>query len=285
MERPEYFPTRADFDTEDDWARYLHEGGFGPEIDGRGRLVPHRSQGRYSRLRNGIYGWEPGDARATRAGPSTTSGLTEYDAIKLFYALAFAAWKGVYLNTHITVTWSLAGLTSDTAVTMAHQQLMDALRRWVQRGGSRDAHFVWVLERGKTHGLHGHIMMHLAGGEAGELRRWIHKHVERRMGRKVPKETTKVRPELGRAASAQWDHWAPYFLKGSDGTWQLLSIEHKDQGVITGKRAGVSRSLDEAAQRRTTFPRSSANLRTIRGNPFDGRFNDGEWMEQMTSVI
>lgn len=279
MEKPEYALTRDDFETQEDWARYLHEGGFGQEIDGRGRLVPHQSRGHYSQLRNAIYGGEPGPANATRSGPSTTTGVTAYDAQKLYFAMAFAAWHSSYLNCHIVVTWSLVGVVADKDVATAHQRLMDLIRRWLQRGGS-EGQFVWVIERGRKRGLHSHILLRMNPSEAFELRQWLYRAVARISHKDaVPKTTIFVRPSALFNGEAQWKFWGKYFLKGSDGTWLLRSLTHTKEGVFTGKRVGVSRSLDELMQRGSPdFPRYRASLRTIVGDPFDGRFDGGQFL-------
>lgn len=276
MEKPEYILTRADFDCDEAWARHCHMGGLDPEIDGRGRLVPHLGQGPYGQLRNGIHGWTPGRARPTRRGPSKTNGITLYDVKKFYRGLAFAAWKSCFLNSHVTVTWSLVGVRSDLAMTNAHQRLVDLMHRWLDRHNPGRAYFVWVIERGSLHGLHSHIMVHLHPADVAAFRTWLGKAVARiSRNANVPKAVY-VRVELSRGSEAQWKHWAPYFLKGSDGTWALSGFKHSDEGPLTGKRVGVARSLDEAAQRRTAFPRGRANIATIEGDPFDGRFDGGE---------
>lgn len=286
MERPEYELTRADFHHYDDWCRYLHESGIGPEHDSRGRLKPRMELGHYGKLLNTIDGTDPGPARATRNGPSTSKGITQDGVQMLYRAMAFASWRSRFLNVHATVSWSTVAVVRDADVMRAHQILVDLMRRWL-KGSSNDAHYVWVLERGEKLGLHSHILIHLQPGELNAFKKWLHRAVERIAGRplleKKDSKTIFVRQESTLNSRAQWE-WGKYLLKGTDGTWQLQSVSRSDEGVIVGKRVGASHSLNDLAQRRAGFPRSAANIRTIEGDAFDGRFDNGEWVGKMATI-
>lgn len=257
MDHPEHHLTRTDFDTAEDWARHCHEGGVPPEYDGRGRMIVEHGHGPYSELRRAIFGVQPGVAKATRRGLTTTNGLSRYGFEALIYASAYSCWRGRFMSCHLVITWSMMGITTDPAVTHLNQEFADALRRWLQRETLFEGYF-WVLERSGKRGLHSHFLAAVPPNRKRALEAWVIKWLSKKTGR-VPLQSTETKAVFVRAEwvknSREQRIWLKYIIKGGDGTYSMPGVPLRAQGGITGKRYGIARCLDEYAQRCAGFPR------------------------------
>lgn len=255
--------TRADFDTAEQWHRYRHEGGLEPFERGPAGDGVRGASGHYGELTRAIYGATRREFQRVWQGWGESRNVSFEKVQWVFRAIAFANCLGRVLSTRFDVTWSTVGVTSDRDVADAQRELLDWLRRWLDRHADWAA-FVWVLERGPEKGLHSHILLHCPDGMGEKLRQDAEAALTRIAGRPLVNEpsrkTFKIQPR-GADIVSQWKRFR-YMMKGidPDGGWsdgdepsgffrhtERLHIDAAPQGDISVKRVGVSRALDKAS--------------------------------------
>lgn len=161
------------------------------------------------------------------------------------------------LNTAVTIYWAVAsGPGGGGGVWRDKQKLLfTRLRHWLQR---RDSPWVaiWTVENGQlSKGVHTHMAIHVPDDiPLEDVVAYLHQQVGNMPGVLEVKPT---RPPGG------FPVWQTYMLKGMNPElWDAYGVPkkwRKGEGLVTGKRCGVSRSIDAAARAR----RLSAPARPI----------------------
>jgi hypothetical protein len=269
-------PRRSDFRTREAYLQALYEAGEAP-VDAQGRArFDFVGEGPYARWFQAVAG----PARPPRV-KRVSDGLDARDYMKLYKAVALANLHGVNLNTYATITWSLQGVTADEAVAEVHCRFLDLYRRWCcadsSPGWPKLRHAViWTLERGSRRGVHSNLLLHVPERARFKFTAWARRAIKGLTGQplvmpdsmKAQGEATLFAAPLvggrGRpsAVDQQWQV-LKYITKGitEQGLAKILADQSASylvedyaqgrlagEGRIVGKRCGVSRSLDAAAQ-------------------------------------
>jgi len=167
------------------------------------------------------------------------------------------------LNAHLTVHWENAG---HDGVQNRQGRMLECARHWLTRRGHQLT-AAWVIERGMYSGLHTHTMLHiprtLLKPFAAKLPDWI--GVPALDRENWPKDGTKSHTIACGEAPGDSPLWQldrvydgltlrRYLLKAAPDQYSRHSISHQDQGIVIGKRIGVSNNIaykarQDAAQR------------------------------------
>jgi hypothetical protein len=206
-----------------------------------------------------------------------SSTITPDEFRRAFTAVATANLMGWVLNSFVTVSWRLGGISTDALAADCHDGLLGLMRCWFRdrRRGTACPRFaaIWVKEVGRTLGMHSHLLVHVPHTLRFEFRTWlvraVHKIVEapdilsspeRQGGRLVH-----VSANFDRETRDQWNVFR-YLMKGLDPEAVLMfttdrahvrhlarefgGIDSRPQGVIFGKRVGNSTDIGPSALRR-----------------------------------
>ena len=188
-------------------------------------------------------------------------------ALELVEAARWAIAAGVPFNRHLTVHWTMGGIT-DRDASAATGRLIKLIGDWVRKRGGRFAH-AWVREMGRRKGSHVHILLHIPKGIRLDhmTRRWVSSLVG-----KIKKGTLKTRTIGGTANAAfsgsDWyeDNLAAlvaYLLKGvSVEAGEALGLDQAAAGGwIIGKRISISQSLRPAGRGRVILSANHSGKR------------------------
>jgi hypothetical protein len=182
---------------------------------------------------------------------STT--ISDRHALNLIEAAEFADRKGWPLNHFLTINLTIAGI----AMADAHAFITGLLKRagdWLRTEDVPLVH-LWVLENPPGHGLNVHILLHVPSRLRRSFfllqRRWI-----RAAGASRKRRAVMSKPVGHRYRARDKVHHAralgglmKYFIKGAEpDTCEELDTRHEPQGVIVGKRSGVSESIGRKAR-------------------------------------
>jgi hypothetical protein len=259
--------TRDDYDDAEEYARYLRQSGLDLRDEhGNPVWVPIHGNGEQARLHRAIHGKGKRQYQRAWEGYGQTEHLHGRHFMNLYNAVAFANCQGWVLNTFISISWSTVGITTDLLVERAHRRFIERMRKWLMERGLPLA-WVWVLERGDTYGLHGHIHVAVPKLHHADFTRWARKCVSRIAGRPLVDTATSTTVDFNcrtdRDVAGQWWRFQ-YYGKGADPTlglrdtddkhiWRPLNevagLTLKPQGLVKTKRAGVSRALDAKARK------------------------------------
>lgn len=262
--------TRADFDSDEDWARYLRRSCLPMEDeDGQATWVYIGGSGPEASLHRAIHGWTKRQYEQAAGVWGVTAYLRNRQFMKLYDAVRLANCRGLVPNALVNVSWSTVGIVSDLAVRSAHEQLLELMRKWLVERQISQA-WLWVLERGDTFGLHSHIAVHVPHVYEDAFASWVAKAVRtiaKRsivVNRRTKVYTVKVKHASDDAWRVQWKIFR-YLMKGVDpwtrvkdpkqrhGTKLLRDVaglKSVAQGEVSTKRAGVARQLDTTEQRK-----------------------------------
>jgi hypothetical protein len=199
-------------------------------------------------------------AAESSAAVSTTSRLIGEAEFAAIYAAAdFAAEFEMWMDTSVTISWSLLGVIGDDAVQAAFTGFTKCLRDWLIRRANPVA-FVFAHELGPVVGLHSHLNVFVAGARhREEFRHWVRDWSDHVVGRHVPRAVRVAGPRV----AEPWLHWLRfcYLMKGYDRDCVVQSgrVSPDGQDVRLGdlipfawtspgnlglkKRVGASRSL------------------------------------------
>lgn len=247
----------------------IRQGGIEP-VDRSGRLRVSLGSGPESDLVRGTF-----EVRKSRTH-SQSRVLSPRDFQRLYKAVAVANLEGLVLNTFVTISWTLAGLSAPSSVRGAQAAFQERLTSWFQYRRDLDASYppyagVWVKEVGRTMGLHTHYLLHVPHRDRAIFARWVRRSVSKATDADPGAARTTAR---GRALYAthvadlkddwrqQWDVFR-YMSKGLDpdalasvfsaSQQRMLAAEYtglsllSDEGVIEGQRCGRSRAISNAA--------------------------------------
>lgn len=246
----------------------MRQGGIDP-VDRNGRPRIPLGSGFESQLVRATY-----RLRQPRA-PYESRVLTNEDCTRLYKGVAVANLAGLILNTFVTVSWELTGLSGGSSIRKQQGSFQERIAKWFAYRREQEPRFpryagIWVNEVGKTLGQHTHYLLHVPPTHYQLFRHWV--------ARSVAKATVSTRSSLGMTAKgkplyvtdmkdlgydtdAQWRVFR-YMTKGLDPE-ELVSVFRErrhmlaseyaglsvltDEGLIEGKRCGRSRAISEAA--------------------------------------
>lgn len=201
--------------------------------------------------------------RAADTGPASGTvssrciGEAEFAAV--YAAADFAAEFGLFLDTSVTISWSMLSVAGDAAVQSAFSSFTKCLGDWLRQRTIPVA-YTFSHEHGPKVGLHTHLSLFVPGGcWRQEFRGWVQEWVSRYTGRAVPHAVRVTGP----ADESEWMHWLKfaYAMKGYDQRCVVQSSRSAPDGntvylgdlipfswcdpgpVILKHRVGASRSL------------------------------------------
>ena len=178
--------------------------------------------------------------------------ITMRQATNIMEAVRFAKMIGLPLVAHLTIHWSLTDV-GDDADGKLFARVREGLDKWLRRHGVEFAG-VWARERqagGQSDAVHCHLLFHLP--------------VEYRTGKKLRQVEEAILRLVKRHGCGVWGdnaidlrlHDNPdgkYLIKGGGPKiWKRFGLrkEHRRlQGIIHGKRSGVTENIGEAARGR-----------------------------------
>lgn len=261
---------RRDFIDREDYLRALRDGGIIPP---RSVLVGlEGAKGEEAQHMVAMYGLPEIIRRPKR--PSHW--ISRQDLYKAYNGVAFSNQRGVVLNAHITMVWKTVCRDGPETYSGALQLFQELFRKWCAER-EFPCHGIYCWENGPRNGVHSHLLVHVPYTYKDKLQEWSSGAIKTITGndsvdwsdREEDKPATLcIRHRHDDDWRAQWTVFA-YMMKGVDGgllervtedgkEWTfslpgLLNIRPRAQGEIWGKRVGVFRSIDAAAQRRCAF--------------------------------
>lgn len=170
-----------------------------------------------------------------------THHLTAHQVERIFSAAERAYESGVPLNRFITIHFDdYADRNNPQSFMVA---LMEHVRKWLKRRSLKTA-YLYVIENAPIKGLHAHLMLHIPAGHQIAFKKamrawlpfeWSKKRVDvKRIDYPPFGALHALNPLYGRLR---------YICKGIDPKVTPRKIEPKHQGVIVGRRYGISRTL------------------------------------------
>jgi hypothetical protein len=191
-----------------------------------------------------------GEATKTRKQLLASKYISMRQATNIMEAVAFARLTGLPLVAHLTIHWSLTDAGDDPNGTL-FANLREGLHKWLDRRGIVFAG-AWARERqcgGQSDVEHCHLLFHLpmAYRSTERLNR-VKEAILRLVGRHGGEITDERAVDL-----TIWpDPDGKYLIKGGGPkVWEKFRVrkEHRRlQGLISGKRCGVTENIGEAAR-------------------------------------
>lgn len=172
--------TREDFDSQEDWLRYCHEGGIDP-TEGDDRFSGISGSGYYATLLGSVYGQTRRIYERAWLHRGLTTGVSAPQFQKAYRAVALANCLGMMMNTSVDIAWSTVNIRGDLSVNARQREFLDALRRWFDRN-ELPAAWIWVLEQGAKLGLHSHLLIHVPDHLTSRFRRYATETLARLVG-------------------------------------------------------------------------------------------------------
>lgn len=182
----------------------------------------------------------------------TSSWIGRKPAANIWHAFNFAAEIGRPLTLFVTLNFSLTDCPPEVA-TFKFRQIVETFTRWWRRPPRRSSigspgafAYVWTAEAGGGQtGIH--WVLHMPASRradfADRLRQWLETYAGN-----VQPGAIDIR-DADRPTGLR-----RYMLKGADPAYAAFcDIDFEDQGVVHGKRSGVSRSLQRAAREKASY--------------------------------
>lgn len=171
--------------------------------------------------------------------------LSGRQADNLIAAWNHAEYYGFEFNYAITIHYALAGGPGDGTPQKRQARIFERLRKWLQRKGT-DLYHIYVWEAGPFgKDVHSHCAIHIPHHiNFGDFRRYLLKLLN-----PDDQSVLKIKP-------IRDNGWRRYMLKGiSPDLRDKYGMPDNDkyrtsQGIVTGKRSGVSQSLGPKARER-----------------------------------
>lgn len=250
--------------------RFLREHGLEPEDLGRRNWVGAEANDPEIVRHQAVFGRSPQEHSRAVGNWSLTQALSTKQFRQGYEAIALANCFGNVLNTFLSITWSRVGITEPAAVAEAHRRYLELLRKACLSCRDEDGKrcvvygLVWVIENGRRHGLHSHILMVMPRARKAWLRRQVELAVETISGRNVHwrlgTRAVRILHRQDRDVIAQWRLFQ-YMMKGLVApkerrlidpeqarvpmpVQQAARLKLRSQGLVATKRFGVSRDLD-----------------------------------------
>jgi hypothetical protein len=159
-----------------------------------------------------------------------------------FQATNHAAHYEMPMNTTATIHWAVAGGPGGGTWRDRQKRLFINVRHWLERRGTPWA-AAWTVEAGQLgKEVHTHIGFHLPSHiSLADIETYL-----RGLLGDVEDRVLVVKPV---GPPHYFPGWRRYMLKGLDPDLRkAYSIKAESQGMVTGKRCGVSRIIDAAAR-------------------------------------
>jgi hypothetical protein len=179
-----------------------------------------------------------------------TSHINRKPASNVHHAARIADHIGLSLNRLVTLNFELTECVGDDASRRFARLRTNYFGKWATRP-PRGSHapgtpptFVWSLERGGGH-LAAHWLVHVPPGRFREFEARLPSWLIAVAGELLSPRAIHVRPApTPRSASK-------YLLKGIDPAYAAFyGINHVPQGIVAGRRSGMSRNLGPTVKRR-----------------------------------
>ncbi len=243
--------------------RFLREHGLDPENIGRRNWVGAHDDDAEVVRHQAVFGRNPRENSRALGSWGLTQALSTKQFRQGYEAIALANCFGGVLNTFLSITWSRVGITETAEVAEAHGRYLELLRKACSAQRIPFA-LVWVIENGRRHGLHSHILMVMPKARKPWLRKQVELAVETISGRSVHwrlgTRAVRILHRHDRDVTAQWRLFQ-YMMKGMVAPKERrlidpeqarvpMPVQHaarvklRNQGVVATKRFGVSRNLD-----------------------------------------
>ena len=187
-----------------------------------------------------------------RRGSRRTHHIGWRQARNLWEAIHYADKRlvdiGRPLNTFATINFGHIACSPEIVSAIFEKLRDNHFVRWLRYGRSELSHYVWVIENagGNTHV---HWVLHVPKSLQAAFGRKLEEWLARVAGPITCRERAiKIQPVpnlrgLGR-----------YLLKGMDARYAARSgVKHVPQGLVYGKRCGVSKSLGPASRARLSL--------------------------------
>lgn len=250
--------------------RFLREHGLEPEDIGRRNWVGAHDDDAEVVRHQAVFGRSPQEHSRAVGSWGLTQALSTKQFRQGYEAIALANCFGGVLNTFLSITWSRVGITEPTAVAKMHYRYLELLRKACKSCRDEDGKrcvpygLVWVIENGRRHGLHSHILMVMPKARKAWLRRQVELALETISGRNVHwrlgTRAVRILHRHDRDVTAQWRLFQ-YMMKGMVApkrrrlidpeqsrvpmpVQQAAGVKLRSQGMVATKRFGVSRNLD-----------------------------------------
>ncbi|CAO4181169.1 hypothetical protein [Methylorubrum extorquens] len=250
--------------------RFVREHGLEPEDIGRRNWVGAHDDDAEVVRHQAVFGRSPQEHSRAVGSWGLTQALSTKQFKQGYEAIALANCFGNVLNTFLSITWSRVGITEPAEVAEAHRRYLELLRKAClscrDEDGKRCVPYglVWVIENGRRHGLHSHILMVMPKARKPWLRKQVELAVETISGRSVHwrlgTRAVRILHRHDRDVTAQWRLFQ-YMMKGMVvpkerrlidpeqarvpmPVQQAARVKLRSQGVVATKRFGVSRKLD-----------------------------------------
>ncbi len=200
-----------------------------------------------------------GGSKVARRNRRLTTSLTAANVCLIKRGVHHSQRIGLPVNRMMTVDWDLGGV-ADAQV--ARERLLKLIYDWIRCRGHETA-WVWVMEHGRKHGMHSHILIHVPPTLKKELNRRM-RGWRKAAGLSWKKGVMNSRP-IGyseRAALLQGIEGGvyqvnlvrtcQYITKAADAAARRLYgiTSFRQYSVVEGKRCGTSRNVGAAAIKR-----------------------------------
>ncbi len=259
-------PRQAFFDGIQDLGerlRFMRESGLELEDIGQLNWVSGISEDPEVLRHQAVFGCEPPEQDRAVETRGATQALSTKQFRQGYGAIELSNYHGRVLNTFLTITWSRVGVTEPKKVAKANKRYLELLRKACRKHGKPNL-LIWVIENGKMHGLHSHILMSMPKADKPWLRKQVELAVQTITGRDVHwrlgMRAVRLLHRHDRDVTAQWRLFR-YMMKGIVAPKERRLIDPaasrvpvpiqtatrlklRSQGVVKTKRFGVSRVLD-----------------------------------------
>lgn len=121
--------------------------------------VKHRRAAKAPKLGGGSLSHDVDD-EIDEDKPRGLNYLTIEQVERAYKAMMLLHCLGLGMNIWYSCTWASVGRTTDEGVADAVERHIESLRKWLSRKGEK-FHYLWVVERGESRGLHMHVLMRL----------------------------------------------------------------------------------------------------------------------------
>jgi hypothetical protein len=192
------------------------------------------------------------EATKPKRQPHASKYITIRQASNMMAARRFAWEIGLSLVAHLTIEWSLTDACDDPDGKL-FARFREGLSKWLQRHGIEFA-AVWCRERragGQSDVVHCHLLFHLPV-EYRSGKRLL--QVEDAISRLVTRHGRDITHERAVDLTIWRDPDGKYLIKGGGPkVWKRFRLrkDHRRlQGIIHGKRCGVTENIGAAARKR-----------------------------------
>jgi len=180
----------------------------------------------------------------------TSAHINRRPASNIHHAVRIAEYIGLPLNRFVTVNFELTGCGGTGASARFAKLRNNYFGKWARRPQAQHRAiavpptYVWVIERGGGQ-LAAHWLLHVPPNRFDAFEACLPAWIAAVAGEVLAPNAIHVRPApTPRAASK-------YMLKGIDPAYAAFyGVRHEPQGIVRGRRSGMSRNLGPSVKRR-----------------------------------